>query len=197
MRRFYGVLYAIVWLALQIWHPFSKVVGRENIPEDGFVICTNHSSMADPFWIALGMGVRRRSRYMAKKEILRWPIVGRICKTLGAFGIERGGADLMAVKATMTYLRNGENVLIFPEGTRMKPGKTVRPKSGAVLLALRTGVPILPAYITARKRPFRPVRVVFGTPFVPKSESRRPTATEMSQMTAELMDDIYTLGERT
>lgn len=191
----YGFLYPLAWVGLHIWHPFSKVYGRENIPQGGCLICPNHSSMADPVWIGLALGIRRRMHIMAKKEVMDWPIVGALSRKLGAFGVDRGGADLAAVKTTLTLLKNQERVLLFPEGTRVKPGKTVTPKNGAILLALRAGVPILPVYITQNKRPFCPVRVRIGAPYFPQTENRRPTAQEMDRMTQALMDLVYEMGD--
>ena len=110
---------------------------------------------------------------------------------MGAYGIDRGGADLAAVKATLTYLKSGTSVIVFPEGTRVRPGKTVEPKTGAAMLAMRAGVPILPVYITQRKRPFCPIRLVFGEPYTPEIAGKRPTAAELEAITADLMERIY------
>ena len=191
MNLFYKIFYPICWLVVHIWHPFSKVIGRENIPQGACMICGNHSSMADPFWIGGVLGTKRPMKFMAKKEIMSVPIVGAFCRGMGAYGIDRGGADLAAVKATLTYLKSGTSVIVFPEGTRVRPGKTVEPKTGAAMLAMRAGVPILPVYITQKKRPFCPIRLVFGEPYTPEIAGKRPTAAELEAITADLMERIY------
>ncbi len=195
MMDFYGFVYPFIRVMLWLWHPFTKVCGRENIPADGYLICANHASQADPFWVAFALGSRRRMHIMAKKEIMSWPVAGAFCRKLGAFGVDRGGADLSAVKATLTFLKNRENVLLFPEGTRVKPGKQVEPKNGGVLLALRAGVPVLPIYITQRKRPFHALKIIIGKPYMPVCANRRPTSADLDLLTHELMDTIYRMGE--
>ena len=189
------ILYPLAWLAMHLYHPFSRVIGRENIPEEGCMICANHSALSDPVWLCLGLGIRSRKQLhiMAKKEAMEWPVLGKLFHALGAYGIDRGNADLAAIKNTLTYLKDGDSVVIFPEGTRMKPGKVVEPKTGAVMLASRSGVPILPVYITHNKRPFRPVQVIFGQP-ISMEGRKRLSAGELEEQTHQMMDGIYALG---
>ena len=194
MNRFYRFFFPFCWLAVHIWHPFSKLIGRENIHPGTCMVCANHSSMADPFWIGSALGTKRPMKFMAKKEVMSLPIIGGFCRGMGGYGIDRGNADLAAVKETLTYLKSGTTVIVFPEGTRVRPGQTVEPKTGAVMLAMRAGVPIQPVYITQKKKPLWPIKVIFGEPYIPEIAGKRATAAELETITADLMERIYRLG---
>ena len=195
-RWVYWLLWVLFEIAFFIWHPFSHVCGKENIPKDGgsLIVC-NHCSMADPIWILMALGPRSGANIMAKKELMEIPVLRAILRWVGVFGVDRGGADIAAVKHSLEILKNGENLLIFPEGTRMRPGKQVEPKTGAALLAQRAGVPVVPVYITQKKRPFCPIRLCFGKSYEIQAEGRRITAAELDTATTDMMRTIYALGE--
>lgn len=197
-RHVYSFLYHVLHGALRLWHPIFRVKGRENIPTEGnFVICANHRGMMDPVWLLFGMKATKGCPHiMAKASIMKIPIIAPILKSAGVFGVRRGENDINAVKNGLSTLKNGKNLMLFPEGTRVKPGKTVEAKPGAVLLAMRTGTPILPAYLETKRWPFSPMRCVFGAPYIPQAENlRRPTPEELQCRSRELMETIYALGE--
>lgn len=189
----YWLLWVLVRVGLFFWHPFSHFRGRENIPEGGCLIVANHSSLADPVWLLLALGPRRRTHIIAKKEVMDVPVLGRLLRWLGVFGVDRGGADIAAVKQSLEILKNDEKLLIFPEGTRVKPGKDIEPKTGAALMAQRAGVPVLPVYITRHKRPFCPIEVTFGAAYSITAAARRITAAELDEATQNMMATIYGL----
>lgn len=89
---------------------------------------------------------------MAKESLMGIPVIGKILKLVGTFGVKRGASDIHAVKHAMEQLKKGEYVVLFPEGTRVKSREEGEPKTGAAMLACRTGVPVLPVYIPIRKR---------------------------------------------
>ena len=95
----------------------------------------------------------------------------------------------------MKYLREGEKVLIFPEGTRVRSsrGDVSQPKAGAAMLAVRCGVPILPVYVPEHKRWFRRTPVVIGEAFTPTVATRKGTQEEYEAITADLMARIRAL----
>ena len=190
----YKVIYAVVRAVMFFWHPVFRVIGREHIPDSGpYLICPNHSGMADPFWAIFALKPKRLPRIMAKKELMDVPVLGGILRWLGVFGVDREGADVNAVKTGLKCLKNGYQLLLFPEGTRVKPGKEVEPKGGAVLLSCRTGAPILPMYISPRTHPFCPVTCVIGEPVTPEFESSRPREDEILAAAEDLMKRIYEL----
>ncbi len=126
-----------------------KYINAENIPQTrpgGLLICSNHQTYFDPFWICFP--IKRSLRYMAWDVATRWFLVGDFIRALGAFpvNVERGGKD--ALKMSLGWLRSGGSLVVFPEGTRgFADGKMLEFKPGAVRIALQTGVPILPVTV--------------------------------------------------
>jgi glycerol-3-phosphate dehydrogenase (NAD(P)+) len=148
-----GVNPIVYWIVRAILQPFFHLyfrigrVGREHIPTHGPVLLVaNHRSFSDPFLI--GICLRRPLRFMAKKELFdkRWK--ARILLALGAFPVNRGESDELAMETARIILEGGGAVGIFPEGTRVRPGPLGQPKRGAGRLALETGAPIVPVAIS-------------------------------------------------
>lgn len=193
MNKFYAVLYPIIWIFLKLFHPWTAV-DRENLPEGGVLICGNHTSLGDPLYVLCCIGHKPQCHVVAKEELMNIPVLGFLLKKAGIIGIKRGKSDVAAIKESMRVLKNGEKLLLFPEGTRVKEGETGEGHTGAALLATRTGVPILPVYIQPKKRWFRKTTVIFGQPYQPEYEGRRPTPEDYHRITDDLMDRIHKLG---
>ena len=193
----YRFLYILVRGAFLIWHPAYRVVGRENIPKGGkLVICSNHSGMTDPLWVILSLKLGHIPRVMAKKEALSYPVLGKILSALGVIGVERKTADVNAIKEALRALRDEQQLLIFPEGTRVRDRSQSHPKGGAVMLAAKSGAPILPVYVSMRTAPFQPVTCVIGEPYMPLYTGKRTSEQQLEEEAAALMDRIYALGEK-
>jgi 1-acyl-sn-glycerol-3-phosphate acyltransferase len=128
-----------------------ELKGLENIPQDtGLIVAANHQSYGDPFWLAIP--IKRPVRFLAWSEAFSWPIVGRAITLLGAWPLQIEGSPA-AIRRSLTWLRDGGVVVIFPEGRRGLPdGSIIRMKGGAVRLALEAGVPILPVTIRGGNR---------------------------------------------
>ncbi len=146
------------------WGLRLKVLGHENIPASGPVlIVSNHISQADP--PILGVAIRpRRSHYMAKAELFRIPWLRRAIHRMGAFPVERGGADRRAVRIAKEILGRGDLLLMFPEGTRHTDGRLRPGMPGAGSIGLEPGLTVIPAAIWGSHRFMRSVRVAFGPP---------------------------------
>ena len=194
MDRWFRFLYAVIWPFFNLMRPL-RVHGREHIPEGAAVICPNHTTIGDPFYVVFAFGWRYPMRAMAKIQIMRVPFIGWILSKAGAFGVDRGHADMKAVKTALKFLKDGSKLLMFPEGTRVHQGEDVAAKTGAAMFSTRTGVPLLPVYIQPKKKLFRRNDVVIGEPYYPQFEGRKPTADELDGITRELMDRIHKLGE--
>lgn len=196
MRTFYTVIYSIVWPFFNLFHP-QRVVGREHIPAGGVLVCGNHTAMSDPVFLAFAFRLSHQLRPMAKAELLRVPVIGWILKHVGVFGVERGKSDVGAIKQAMKFLKEGEKVLLFPEGRRVhgSKGEQGEAKNGAAMLSVRCGVPILPVYVPEKKHWFRRTTVVIGQPYMPQVATRKGTTEEYEAITADLMERIRALGE--
>lgn len=198
MKQFlYRVQYRLCAIALRIYHPFPTILGRENIPRDrNCLICANHRGIADPLWILSVLKLHDMPRILAKQELFHVPILGAYLRSLGILFVRRGQHDMNAIKACLKALNNGENLMIFPEGTRMRSSDRARAKTGAVIMSLRTGVPILPVYLEVKRHPFSKMRCVIGKPYLPALAEKTQTSEELHALTDELMDTIYALGAR-
>ena len=194
MNRFYRVIHAVLRPLIFLLFPLS-VQGRENLPEGGAVLCSNHASAWDPILVALKIPRTVPLRFMAKAELFRNPVLGWLLRHLGAFPIHRGANDLAAMKTAMKCLQEGQKLIVFPEGTRVEEEGGASAKGGAVMLSTRTGVPMVPIYCGGRKRLFHRDTIVFGRPYSPVIAGRRPTPEENRDIAEELMERIYALRE--
>jgi glycerol-3-phosphate dehydrogenase (NAD(P)+) len=185
-----GVNAVVYWLArvpLQLFfHVYLRMsrIGREHIPAQGpAIIASNHRSFFDPLIIATM--TRRPMYYVAKRELFDLhPRLGWLLSALGAFPVDRGNGDQDMIATAKELLARGELVLIFPEGTRTRPGPLARPRRGVGRLALETGAPVIPVAIFGtdairrgwRLRPHK-VRVRAGRPLLfPRVDVSTPAA---------------------
>jgi 1-acyl-sn-glycerol-3-phosphate acyltransferase len=149
------------WLARPIfWLIFRTIFllcggirfeGRENVPlNSGALITPNHISDADPPTVAIALP--RACWCMAKEEIMNKPVVGAISRWLHGFPVKRYTADRTALRRAEQLLKDGEAVIIFPEG-RISPDGTIWPLlPGVLLIARSAGVPIVPTIIIGSNR---------------------------------------------
>ena len=192
MNKMYLLAYTAVWPLFRVFKP-TLCINKQNIPEGGALFCANHTRMSDPVFIAFAMGLKHPIVEMAKEQVRHWPVIGWVLKKAGIFGVKRGHADVTAIKTAMKYLKDGDRLLIFPEGTRHQDGDFGDAKTGAAMLALRTGVPIVPIYVPAEKRWFRWNQVVIGEAYYPKSSGKRATPEEYHAIAEDLMERIEAL----
>ncbi|MGI5898882.1 MAG: lysophospholipid acyltransferase family protein [Christensenellales bacterium] len=140
------------------------VSGSGNMPESGGVlIVCNHLHFHDVFNVASCF--RRRVTFMAKKELYENKFWGYLFKKYGSFPVDREGSSMSAMREAMHRLKNGEVLVVFPEGTRSKGDEMGEFKEGAALLAAKTGAHILPMYINAKGRFFTRIYVNIGEAF--------------------------------
>lgn len=127
-----------------------KIVGRENIPEEGGLIASNHISVLDPPLI--GSAVPGNVFYFAKQELFRSRLIGAFLRSVNAFPAKRGQADRAAWKTAKSLLTSGKLLLFFPEGTRSADGMLQPAQPGMARLAFGTGVPVVPAAVVGSNR---------------------------------------------
>jgi 1-acyl-sn-glycerol-3-phosphate acyltransferase len=197
-RIFYRVARAISLTPLKaiLW---VRVRGRGNVPRSGpFVVAPSHRSLMDIFFT--GIITRRRIRFMAKQELFENPVLGWLFTALGGFPVERGTADRAALRAAQQVLEDGEPLAVFPEGTRRHGRDVVDLFDGAVYLASRAGVPIVPVGIGGSEqilasgrllpRPHK-VAIVVGTPIQPpERDNGRVRRQEITNVTEKLRVEL-------
>jgi 1-acyl-sn-glycerol-3-phosphate acyltransferase len=150
--------------------PFRlRASGTENVPEGGSVLASNHLSNLDPWPLGLPLWPRRQLRFMAKSELFN-PVLKPILYGGGAFPVRRGTGDRDAMRTAIELARDGEILVMFPEGTRRTKGLRkkfeARAHTGAARIALSAGSPLVPAAIkgTDRLSRFGPMRIAYGEP---------------------------------
>ena len=181
------------------------IVGREHIPATGpFVLAPVHRSYVDT--PIAGCLTTRRLRFMGKDSMWKVRWVGWVLSALGAIPVTRGTADREALRRSVELLENGEPMVLFPEGER-KEGPVIQPLfDGAVYVALKARVPIVPVGIAGSERVMpkgarfifpKKVHVVIGAPIVPEAgdlpEGSRVPRAVLAQQSALLHAELQRL----
>ena len=185
----------IVWVVYLALAPIYRMraQGLDNVPKGAAVVCGNHTARVDAVLVVLALfRLGERPALIAKAELFRNPVARWFFTYMGAFPVNRGKADLTAVKKCLSALKKGQKLIIFPEGTRVKEG-TGEAKSGAAMMALRTGSPVLPVYITPGKKAFRGCDVIFGQPFY-LSKPEKADALAYKEGAEEIMARVEQVG---
>lgn len=177
--------------------------GVDNIPEnEGVIIASNHRSLADP--VLLTMYMKKPVKYMAKEELFENKLLGAFIRMLGAFPVKRGAGDMSVIEESAEILKRGDNLVIFPEGTRSKENKVANGKTGVALIAAKAGADILPVGIC-----FEGEKLHFRTKITVKigkvikydelvqnnDENTEISPKELKAVKIRIMDEITTLVE--
>ena len=147
-----------------------KVEGAENEPaEGGYIACSNHISFFDV--IVMAVATKRQIRFMAKQELFKIPLLGKLITALGAFPVDRKGSAAGSLRKSINLLESGEVVGMFPQGHRYAGAELESTrdnvKGGAAMAVWHAKVPVLPMYIetkNSRVRLFRPITIHIGKP---------------------------------
>ena len=167
-----------------------RITGADRVPmHSPAILVANHESLFDPWLLALV--TPRPVRYMAKAELWRHSLVGRILESFGAFPVERGTGDGSAISRAASLLHGGEVIGIFPQGTsKQLPDRVFH--RGAARLALATGAPIVPVRLVGTRglpwpgRP--PTEMHVGEPIA--VEPAKPTVAAARELTNRLAGAI-------
>lgn len=196
------MLYILVkyfWLAVISFRQPIRLFGRENIPRKGaFLFVANHLSSNDPFLLAAG--TRRHLAFMGKASLFRHPVAGFIMRGLNAFPVDRDADPRAVLEKTVEILRGGRPTTMFPEGSRNKVDTSLREfKKGAALVAVKAGVPVLPAAILGTRNKEEPITVLYGKPIFPPENTRegiRGFNEEMHQAVQSCLEELRPLHAR-
>ena len=191
-QKFYRLCCAFARPFYNLFYP-STVEGLENLPDEGgCIVCANHLSARDPFYLA----VKVRNRYlhfMAKAELFRFKPVAWFMRGLMSFPVDRGHNDLNAVRTSLKLVAEGHALALFPQGTRSRDNSRTPMLSGVSMIALRSGAPVIPAYIDGPYRLFRRTRVCFGKPVSFEGLGRRVDSPTMEAATHRIEEAVWGL----
>ena len=199
VRWFYYVARFIVIMILRLFTRW-QVKGRENIPSQGaLLIVSNHLHLADPPLVSVSLS--RRVIFMAKEELFRSRFSGYFISSFGAFPVHRGQLDRKALRQAERLLDEDLALGMFPESTRSKNAQLQPAFPGSALIALRSGVPILPVAITGTEKIkglywilHRPrITIRFGQPFHLPSVNGKASRAELTDLTDFIMGHIAKL----
>jgi 1-acyl-sn-glycerol-3-phosphate acyltransferase len=178
-----------------------EVEGRENMPSGPFILMANHINWLDP--VVAGLVIYPRdAMFMVKVENIRHRYLRFFFAAYGALPIERGEADLAAIRRAIEVVTVDRDILyVAPEGTRSRDGRLLEAKNGMAFVALRAGAPILPVGITGvsafkenlKQRQRTDVRARVGYPFRLHSPGRRTRREALTAMTREAMFQLAAL----
>jgi 1-acyl-sn-glycerol-3-phosphate acyltransferase len=199
-RPFYRFVAGVSWPVTKFLYRL-RAEGLENLPKKGgFVLAANHTSNFDPWPLGIPLFPRRYLRFMAKIELFN-PLLKPLLNAGGAFPVRRGEADHQAIETAVRLAREGDVVVMFPEGTRRRKGLRkkfeAKPHTGAARIALAAGVPLVPAAIKGTDRLARlgPLRIVYGKPVELDDLGDRPLREAAQIATDRLMAEIHALHE--
>lgn len=172
-----------------------KVTGKENIPTEGpLIICANHHSVFD---ILLLLTVfKRRIVFMAKKELFKIPVMSFFLKRLNAIPVDREGTPISAVRAAMKTLRAGEQLGIFPEGTRYNTGDGSDARGGVAMFSYKCKTPIVPIHLVYKRNVnfCNSYEVRIGKPITPDALNiEKGSSEEYTQAGEHIMETVYGL----
>jgi 1-acyl-sn-glycerol-3-phosphate acyltransferase len=187
------VVYRLLRPIVLLFHPI-EVKGLENLPDEPVVLCANHSSAWDPVLLICALRGDFPLRIMAKKQLFSIPLLAPLLRKMGAFPVDRGNSDINAVKNAIRSLKDGWNLLVFPEGTRVKKPGENPPKGGVAMIAIRSGVALLPVFVGTTKKLFHRTSIVLGRPYTPVYTGRKGTAEEYQANAEKIMEQVYELG---
>lgn len=135
------------------------------------ILVSNHQSFLDP--PLAGLATRRELRILARRSLLDWPVLGPLMERVKIIPVNRGGADMTALKTVIKVVKEGGATLLFPEGTRSRNGELQRGQPGVGLIIAKTRAPVVPMRIFGAyealppgEKSFRlhPITVVVGEP---------------------------------
>ena len=188
-----NVLRVLLYPIHALIFPF-KLHGQKKVGKGAYIYVCNHYCLWDVFYPAhtTWEGVH----FVAKDSILRAPVLGYMARKLGVIGAMRDGSDVRSIMDSIKVLKNGEKIVIFPEGTRNKVSdeEFLPFHGGAAMLAIKTRTPVVPIVICDRPKVFRRTNVVIGAP-VELSEyyGRKLSPEDYAEADAALKGMLYDL----
>lgn len=172
-----------------------KIEGRENIPKEGALIfCGNHRSFLDAPLIEVT--AKREVHFLSKEELYKNPFLAFLGWSFDAIKVKRDAKDINAVKSSLKYLKKGECIALFPEGTRNGLAKGEKVKDGAAFFALRTGAKIVPIGISGGTGHFSKVTIKYGKPLdYSKYKKIEDEKKALEEVTEDIMKHIIELSK--
>lgn len=157
----YKILYILCYLPIKLLFPV-KIIGKKNLIKGKAILCCNHQSNIDT--IPIYYAGKTKVYALCKKELCNTKFKSWFLKKLRAIPVNREKPEISSIKKCMEVLNKNYNLLIFPQGTRMKTEEAVGIKEGVAMFALKTKAPVIPMVYLKKNRVFRRNKLVIGQP---------------------------------
>ncbi|TSA35673.1 MAG: 1-acyl-sn-glycerol-3-phosphate acyltransferase [Verrucomicrobiaceae bacterium] len=201
MSLVYNIFYNLAKLLARLCFRM-RVIHPERMIESGpLILAANHASFFDP--PLAGICSRRGVYYLARKTLLKWPFFGPLFPAMNVIPVERDGNDMSALREVIKKIKQGNGVVLFPEGTRSKDGCLQPARAGIGLVIAKTGAPVLPMRIfgsfdafpkNSKRLHFPQITVVLGEPIHFSPEEITSTSRETYQnLSDRVMEAISSL----
>ena len=201
MTLTYTIFYNLAKLLARVFFRM-RVVHPERMVESGpLILAVNHTSYFDP--PLAGICSRRGVYYLARKTLLQWPFFGPLFPAMNVIPVERDGNDMSALREVIKKIKEGNGVVLFPEGTRSRDGNIQPARAGIGLVIAKTGAPVLPMRIfgaydafpkNSKRLHFTQITVVIGEPLVFSPNDLASATRETYQMLSDrVMEAIAAL----
>ncbi len=168
-----------------------KIIGIENIPNEQVIFCSNHRSFIDPPIIRITC--KKDARFLARESLAKNRFLAFLGWIFDVIYVKKDSKDIAALKSTLTLLKKGETIALFPEGTRNGIAKGEEVKDGAAFFAIKSGVKVVPVGISGKIKPFHQLTVRYGKP-IDFSQYKDPkNKEELEIVTNKIMQEIKNL----
>lgn len=159
----YGFLKKVVNGFVQIVYPY-KLIGKEKVKDGACVLVGNHYRIWDI--VHMACTTKEKVHFITKKELYKSKFLAHLCDIVEAIPVSRDGQDAKAIMTALRYLKKGEKISMFPEGTRNKTKdvELLPLKGGAALFAIKAKVPVYPVMCLRKTRLFIRTKIVVGDP---------------------------------
>lgn len=158
----YKFLKGLVNFFNQIIHPY-KLIGKEKVKDGAAVLVGNHYRIWDI--VHMACTTKERVHFITKQELYKNKFLAYLCRKVEAIPVSRDGQDAKAIMTALRYLKKGEKISMFPEGTRNRTDAELLPlKGGAALFAIKAKVPVYPVMSIGKTKYFRRTPIIVGDP---------------------------------
>ena len=200
-RLVFGILYVFIFIATKLWTGWT-IEGLEELEvldsSKGVVYVANHSHAFDPGFIQAARPRARRIRFIYKSEFDSMSLVSRLLAWVGSFPVKRHTADRTALKLGVKALEAGEDVGIFPEGTRIR-GRAGRGKihGGFAVIAHMAQAPVVPIALEGLWRLPKPgkVRIKIGKPLMMQNYEHLDRKERIAALEKDAMEQVYAMRD--
>lgn len=191
----YRIGWPLVWVYCKVFFRLKIIRQTPSLPLGAMVLCGNHLHALDP--LPFSMITHRQVYYMSKKEVFQKRFLGWLVTQLGAYPVDREGNDVKSMRHTLSLLKKGGVLGIFPEGTRSKDGQVHTFHPGAAMFALRTGAALIPVGFYGSFKPFSKLVMIVGTPMdLSEFAGQKPDNEMIAEVTQRLRARVIELMEQ-